>query len=96
MTYSATFFSQSGVLNIAARAGKPVLASSGPSPLRESVEKFNLGAFVEPDSSDEIRLGIERLLEDPQDPDWEAYAAYASWNTNVEAILRATGAIALN
>ena len=33
LTYSASFNSQSGVLNLAARARKPVLASASPSPL---------------------------------------------------------------
>lgn len=91
VTYSRSFLSQSGVLNVAARARKPVLASSGPSPLREAVEKFRLGVFVEPDSLDDLIGGLRRLMDNPPEPDWEGYEAYASWETNARVILAASG-----
>ncbi len=63
LTYASTFHSQSGVLNIAARTRKPVLASASPSPLVESVNNFQLGVTVEPDSSSTAMLaGIKQLL----------------------------------
>ena len=88
LTYAASFVSQSAVLNVAARLTKPVLASSGPGPLRNSVERFGLGVFVEPDSVPAIARGLRRLLAgDIPAPAWENYLAYASWRTNAAAIL---------
>jgi glycosyltransferase involved in cell wall biosynthesis len=90
LTYAASFASQSGVLNVAARMTKPVLASSGPGPLRSSVERFALGVFVEPDSSPAIAGGMRRLLAGNNPPaQWEKYLAYASWRTNADTILAA-------
>ena len=87
LTYASSFNSQSGVLNIAARARKPVLASAAPSPLIESVKKFNLGVAVNPDSAEAIATGIKELLARPPAPDWEAYENAASWNMNAQRIL---------
>lgn len=95
ITYSGTFHSQSGVLNVAARAGRRVLASGGESPLKSSVLRFQLGEFVEPDNADSIAAGMERLCRqhkgDVQTPDvdWEGYKAYASWDRNAAIILDA-------
>ena len=90
LTYAATFVSQSGVLNVAARVAKPVLASSGPGALRQSVETFGLGEFVEPDSVPAIAEGMRRLIVGSATvPQWEKYFAYASWQTNVDTMLAA-------
>jgi len=62
LTYNASFRSQSGVLNIAARARRPVLASAGESPLKTCVEKFRLGVFVAPDDLEAVREGMERVM----------------------------------
>ena len=91
LTYSASFHSQSGVLNIAARARKPVLASASPSPLIESVRKFNLGVAVDPDSPDAVVTGMKQLLSAPPSPRWEAYEAAASWAVNARGVLQAAG-----
>lgn len=91
LTYSAAFHSQSGVLNVAARCRKPVLASSGPGPLQEVVRRFNLGVVVEPDSLEEVKRGMAWLLAVPFAPQWGEYEAFASWNANAEGILRAAG-----
>jgi len=91
VTYSSSFRSQSGVLNIAARARKQVLASSGPGPLRSVVERFGLGVFVEPDSLDSIVRGLRELMDRPPSPDWEGYARYASWERNARTIMAAAG-----
>jgi glycosyltransferase involved in cell wall biosynthesis len=91
LTYAATFHSQSGVLNIAARARKPVLASASPSPLVESVRKFQLGITVEPDSLDKIIKGMRQLLATPPSPHWEEYEAAASWVANARGVLKAAG-----
>ena len=90
LTYAASFISQSGVLNVAARVAKPVLASSGPGPMRRSVETFALGEFVEPDSVPAIAEGMRRLIVGRAlVPQWKKYFAYASWQTNVDTMLAA-------
>lgn len=97
LTYDKTFHSQSGVLNVAARARRPVLASAGESPLRECVERFKLGVFVEPDNLDALEQGMAYLINAKWEmrnrqcgePDWEGYEAFASWDVNVEKILQA-------
>ena len=63
----------------------------GAGPLSETVEKFHLGVAVAPDSLDEIKRGMAQLLAEPVQPKWEEYKAYASWDTNAVAILRAAG-----
>ena len=91
LTYSASFHSQSGVLNIAARARKPVLASGAPSPLIESVRKYQLGITVEPDSAAAVVEGMRQLLSAPPSPQWEDYETTASWAVNALGILEAAG-----
>jgi glycosyltransferase involved in cell wall biosynthesis len=88
LTYASTFHSQSGVLNIAARARKPVLASASPSPLIESVQKFSLGEAIPPDSLPAVVEGMRRLLGEPSAPRWADYEAASSWTINAQEILR--------
>jgi glycosyltransferase involved in cell wall biosynthesis len=91
LSYSSAFASQSGVLNISARAQKPVLASSGSSPLKDCVTKFHLGVFVEPDSVCALEKGIDELLTNKfPSPKWSDYFSYASWDTNVSQLLELT------
>ena len=99
LTYDRSFHSQSGVLNIAARARKPVLASSGESPLAECVRRFHLGAFVEPDDQAALDQGmkvlVRRLVPNSKaggaapEPDWKGYEEFASWRTNAQLLLDA-------
>lgn len=63
VTYSAKFRSASGVLNAAVSARKPVLSSSGLGPLKNVVNKYNLGVFVEPDDPEKILRGAIQLSE---------------------------------
>ena len=91
LTYASSFHSQSGVLNLAARARKPVLASASPSPLIESVRKFKLGITVEPDSAAAIVNGMKELLSAPPSPCWEEYELSASWTANAQGVLIAAG-----
>lgn len=98
LTYDATFHSQSGVLNVAARARRPVLASAGESPLKDCVEKFRLGVFVEPDDMRALKEGIKKISScewraSSGEPDWEGYEAFASWDVNVAKILDAVESI---
>jgi glycosyltransferase involved in cell wall biosynthesis len=63
LTYDKSFHSQSGVLNVAARARRPVLASAGSSPLKDCVKKYQLGIFVEPDDEMAIIQGAQELIQ---------------------------------
>ena len=92
LTYDASFHSQSGVLNVAARARRPVLVSAGESPLKDCVERFRLGVFVEPDNLRALQEGMKMVMSDEWrvmggEPDWEGYEAFASWDVNVAKIL---------
>ena len=89
LTYAATFFSQSGVLNIAAAAQKPVLVSGAPGPLLDSVKSFNLGVLVEPDNVDAIIKGINSVQLHFPEPDWMGYSKYAGWDRNINELLKA-------
>ncbi len=91
LTYNGAFHSQSGVINIAARFRKPVMASSGSSPLKDVVINYRLGVFVEPDSLFAIEEGLEKIITDGEslDSDWDGYFSYASWKTNVRTLLNA-------
>lgn len=91
LTYSASFHSQSGVLNIAARARKPVLASAAPSSLIRSVKDFALGIAVAPDSLEAVVGGMRDLINSPPAPRWEDYEASAGWETNARTVLQASG-----
>ena len=91
LTYASSFHSQSGVLNIAAHARKPVLASAAPSPLIESVKNFELGVTVVPDSQEAVVAGMRRLLASPPQARWDDYEAAASWSVNAQGVLRAAG-----
>jgi glycosyltransferase involved in cell wall biosynthesis len=86
LTYSASFYSQSGVLNLAASAAKPVLVSSAAGPLVETVESFGLGKAIRPDSIEEIVKGLSELLVTSHSPDWEAYYRFAGWEKNISVI----------
>jgi glycosyltransferase involved in cell wall biosynthesis len=91
LTYASSFHSQSGVLNLAARARKPVLASASPSPLLESVRKFSLGIVVPPDSLTAVWEGMRQLLTTAPQPRWADYEAAAAWAVNARGILAAAG-----
>jgi glycosyltransferase involved in cell wall biosynthesis len=92
LTYASSFHSQSGVLNLAAAARKPVLASaSSPSALIQSVTEFSLGVTIAPDSEEAIVKGMLRLLESPPPPRWGDYEAAAAWEKNAMGVLRAAG-----
>lgn len=95
LTYSKTFHSQSGVLNLAVRARCKVLASSGDSPLKSAVLRFGLGEFVQPDNLQALASGMLKLAREHSQsdlmtrPDWAGYEQYASWDTNTEMIVSA-------
>lgn len=96
LTYSADFHSQSGVLNLAAKARKPVLASAAASPMIEAVTRYHLGVAVKPDSMVAIVEGMKKLVEGKVAPDWDAYEDSASWDLNARRVLEAAGLKANN
>ena len=91
LTYASSFHSQSGVLNLAARARKAVLASASPSSLIESVKKFNLGVTVEPDSVEAMVRGMRLLISAYPQARWDDYEATASWSVNARNLCEAAG-----
>jgi glycosyltransferase involved in cell wall biosynthesis len=91
LTYASSFRSQSGVLNIAARARKSVLASASPSSLIELVTRFSLGVAVKPDCVEAVVGGMRRLISACPPPRWHAYEASASWAVNARNVCEAAG-----
>lgn len=86
LTYSSSFYSQSGVLSLAASSTRPVLVSSAKGPLKETVEKFGLGKVISPDNLDEIIFALRDMSLALPEPDWEAYYRFAGWDQNVSLI----------
>jgi glycosyltransferase involved in cell wall biosynthesis len=96
LTYSSSFHSQSGVLSIAARARKPVVASAAPSPLLDTVRDYSLGVTIPPDSLDSVIQGMQKLIINPPSPRWYDYEAFASWDQNARKILEACKYVSTN
>jgi len=89
-TYSGGFHSQTATLATAAQARRHVLAASGTSPMRDLVEHFGLGVFVEPDSSEAVADGMATLLHgELPEANWEGFETHATWQTNVTRLLEA-------
>lgn len=88
LTYDRTFVSQSGVLQLAALWRCPVLASSGDGPLKDTVERYGLGVFVEPDSCSAVAAGLQTLC--AHGTDYSAkfleYNRNTSWEANVAGL----------
>ncbi len=89
LTYDQTFHSASGVLSMATHHRKVCLASSGEGPLKEMVQKYQLGLWVKPDSVTAIVEGLKSWLETPVIPCWEEYFRDNSWQENAQAVISA-------
>lgn len=87
LTYDRTFRSASGVLNTAVSYRKPCLASAGIGPLHSIVQKYQLGIWVEPDSSEAIYEGLERWQHQAPVPDWTGFLEDNSWQQNAEIVI---------
>lgn len=94
LTYERAFVSQSGVMQIAALWDRPVLASGGDGPLRETVARYGLGQVVEPDSAAAIADGLRRLVVERPDlaGNFARYRATTSWAVNVDRMLEVVAA----
>ena len=91
LTHAGSFHSQTSSLTTAVNARRRVLASSGSSPMRDLVEHYGLGVFVEPDSSEAVADGMATLLNSElPEPRWEDYESYATWETNVTRLIQAS------
>jgi glycosyltransferase involved in cell wall biosynthesis len=87
LTYSKTFHSASGVLNMAAHYRKPCIASAGEGSLYSVLQRYQLGIWVDPDDKDSIVKGIKRWLENPCHPDWQRYFDENSWALNADLVM---------
>lgn len=87
LTYSKTFHSASGVLNISAHYRKPCIASAGNSSLNSVIQRYKLGIWVDPDDKDSIVKGIRRWLENSCHPDWQRYFDENSWALNADLVM---------
>jgi len=84
LPYSASFTSQSGVLNVAAHYERPVLVSSAPV-LHETVTACDIGVACSGDTPAALARGIERLHRRLATGHPHAFAAYRdrfSWREN--------------
>lgn len=86
LTYSASFQSASGVLNVAAAYRRPCIASGGQGNLQTMVRRYSLGVWVEPDSWEAIGVGIQQWLKSIEPPRWEDYERDNSWARNAELV----------
>jgi glycosyltransferase involved in cell wall biosynthesis len=93
VTYSSDFRSASGVLNLNAQFEKPVLASSGPGPLKRTIEAYGLGQWVAPDSVDALKQGLVKLMHagPVNHENWIRYASENSWEQNARTVWEAFG-----
>jgi glycosyltransferase involved in cell wall biosynthesis len=87
LTYSKTFRSASGVLNIAVHYQKPILASCGQGNLSTSVRNFSLGVCVEPDCVEEIVSGMLKIQNLQLSPKWIAYSVENCWRRNAMLVM---------
>lgn len=89
LPYSRSFTSQSGVLNVATRYRRPVLASSSPT-LAETIQNSDIGLLVEADALEALKDGIGAICDRVNERyphNFEAYNSHFTWQRNVERTL---------
>lgn len=84
LTYSQDFRSASGVLNVNAQFGLPVLASAGRSPLLDAVAEYGLGTVIEKPDAALIAEAVPRAL--GVKGDWPRFAGENSWRVNAKRV----------
>lgn len=89
LTYSQSFRSASGVLSVAANYQTQCLASGGEGSLKTTVAKYGLGTWVEPDSWEAIKDGLEQQLYHPHSARWKEYYTENSWLANAQIVVEA-------
>jgi len=88
LAYGHGFRSASGVLNAAVFFRKPCLASGGSGNLRTTIQKYDLGTWIEPDNIDSLITGMRKAMREPLSPRWNAYEAANSWEANAAIVIR--------
>lgn len=86
LVYSRSFVSSSAALGVTTNYRLPCLISSGSKTTEEMVRDYQLGVWVEPDSADSIRIGLQQWLAGDLEPDWEGYSREHSWARNAEIV----------
>lgn len=87
LTYSSDFRSASGVLNTAANFRIPCVASSGEGPLKNMVESYKLGTWVQPGNQPELEQAIQKAIDQPATLNWNLYIEENSWKRNAEIVV---------
>ena len=89
LTYSSSFRSASGVLNVAAWYEKQSIVSAGQGSLQSVVLNYRIGVWVEPNEPGAVAAGIKEWMRKPLVPDWVAYKRENSWAENARLVVRA-------
>lgn len=87
LTYSKDFRSASGVLNVNAQFGLPVLASAGAGPLLEAVKEYQLGTILQNPDAPSIAQAVPGAL--LVAGEWQRFAEENSWRINAERVVQA-------
>lgn len=87
LTYSSDFRSASGVLNVNAQFGLPVLASAGASPLLDVVKEYQLGSILQNPNATSIAQAVPQALD--VKGEWQRFAEENSWHINAERVVEA-------
>ena len=86
LAYSSQFRSASGVLNLAVRYRRPILASSGDSALSQAIDRYGLGMRVQPGDAKEVARGLSAAATGNLKCDWDGYMRDHSWRVNAERV----------
>lgn len=86
LTYSRSFVSASAAMSVTVSSHTPAIFSSGSEAMRQQVEEYGIGVWVEPDSTEAIREGLERWRSAQPKPAWDRYQADNSWTRNAQLI----------
>jgi glycosyltransferase involved in cell wall biosynthesis len=85
LTYSQDFRSASGVLNVNAQFGLPVLASAGSGPLLDAVKQYNLGSMLQRPDAASITQAVPQSLR--VKGEWQRFVKENSWHINAERVV---------
>jgi glycosyltransferase involved in cell wall biosynthesis len=87
LTYSQGFRSASGVLNVNAQFGLPVLASAGAGPLLDAVKQYQLGSILHNPDATSIAQAVPQALR--VTGEWQRFVEENSWDINVKIVVEA-------
>ncbi|NJM99221.1 MAG: glycosyltransferase family 4 protein [Phormidesmis sp. RL_2_1] len=96
LTYSRSFYSASGVLNMAAGYQRACLVSAGTSALKSIAQQYQLGLWVEPDDVDAIIQGIKQWKQEPLKLNWPKFIEENSWHNNAQLVVKTFKSQGLN